>query len=270
MIKPIETEYNGYRFRSRLEARWAYFFDLLGIKYEYEPEGFLLGAGVRYLPDFYLPEMETYVEVKPENAFEIKFVNGGVVFSKEASKYAYAAEAITTKLGKMFLIVFGDPYDAFPRMDEQSTANSYLFYVGQCPNHVIFAAANKNCGEEKFFCETKDGGKKDCSLCDKWLNITECTFPFFISKSTFLVSEQAILREHTMPISQVMNWRDAKTSAKYKARWQTFQDAQTKARQVRFEHGETPEVPRSLNDWRGELRPMTDAEFERWLNEETT
>lgn len=25
-IKPIETIYNGYHFRSRLEARWAVFF----------------------------------------------------------------------------------------------------------------------------------------------------------------------------------------------------------------------------------------------------
>lgn len=51
-IKPIETYYNGYRFRSRLEARWAVFFDALGVKYEYEPEGFDLGDGIYYLPDF--------------------------------------------------------------------------------------------------------------------------------------------------------------------------------------------------------------------------
>lgn len=51
-IKAIETEYNGYRFRSRLEARWAVFFDSLGVKYEYEPEGFILPSGKRYLPDF--------------------------------------------------------------------------------------------------------------------------------------------------------------------------------------------------------------------------
>lgn len=51
-IKPIETVYNGYRFRSRLEARWAVFFDSLNVDYEYEPEGFDLGDGQRYLPDF--------------------------------------------------------------------------------------------------------------------------------------------------------------------------------------------------------------------------
>ena len=67
MIKAIETVYNGYRFRSRLEARWAVFFDALGIEYQYEPEGFDLGEDGWYLPDFYLPNEKLYVEVKGEN-----------------------------------------------------------------------------------------------------------------------------------------------------------------------------------------------------------
>lgn len=63
-IKAIETYYNGYRFRSRLEARWAVFFDTVGITYEYEPEGFNVD-GECYLPDFYLPKFDVYAEVKP-------------------------------------------------------------------------------------------------------------------------------------------------------------------------------------------------------------
>lgn len=63
-IKAIETEYNGYLFRSRLEARWAVFFDALGIEYHYEPEGFNL-SGIRYLPDFFLPQVNMWAEVKP-------------------------------------------------------------------------------------------------------------------------------------------------------------------------------------------------------------
>jgi hypothetical protein len=39
MITPIETIYKGYRFRSRLEARWAVFMDACGADWEYEPEG---------------------------------------------------------------------------------------------------------------------------------------------------------------------------------------------------------------------------------------
>lgn len=71
-IKPIETHYAGCRFRSRLEARWAVFFDTLKIKWEYEREGYevedrlyLTGTDAwYYLPDFWLPEYELHAEVK--------------------------------------------------------------------------------------------------------------------------------------------------------------------------------------------------------------
>jgi len=64
MIKPIETCYRGYRFRSRLEARWAVFFDALDIEWDYEVEGFVLSDGTLYLPDFWLPTWQLYLEVK--------------------------------------------------------------------------------------------------------------------------------------------------------------------------------------------------------------
>jgi hypothetical protein len=65
-IKAIETVYKGYLFRSRLEARWATFFDALHIEWEYEKEGFVLpGIRVRYLPDFWLPQVSMWAEVKP-------------------------------------------------------------------------------------------------------------------------------------------------------------------------------------------------------------
>lgn len=51
-IKAIETVYKGYRFRSRLEARWAVFFDEMGYDWEYESEGYQLSDGTWYLPDF--------------------------------------------------------------------------------------------------------------------------------------------------------------------------------------------------------------------------
>lgn len=55
-MKPIETTYAGHRFRSRLEARWAVFFDHLGVEWEYEPEGYIVG-GRAYLPDFRLTSL---------------------------------------------------------------------------------------------------------------------------------------------------------------------------------------------------------------------
>ena len=64
MIKAIETQYRGYRFRSRLEARWAVFFDALHIKWEYEPEGYEIN-GYKYLPDFHLTELGFWIEIKP-------------------------------------------------------------------------------------------------------------------------------------------------------------------------------------------------------------
>lgn len=51
-LKAIETYYKGYKFRSRLEARWAVFLDACGADWEYEQEGYWLPDGSRYLPDF--------------------------------------------------------------------------------------------------------------------------------------------------------------------------------------------------------------------------
>lgn len=73
MIQAIQTSYKGYRFRSRLEARWAVFFDALGLKWEYEPEGFDLGEAGYYLPDFRVQTPQGNVrwyEVKPEGVFK--------------------------------------------------------------------------------------------------------------------------------------------------------------------------------------------------------
>ncbi len=75
MIKAIETSYAGCRFRSRLEARWAVFFDQIGIKWEYEPQGYLCSHRLTgwpdepasefpYLPDFWFPGLSLYGEVK--------------------------------------------------------------------------------------------------------------------------------------------------------------------------------------------------------------
>lgn len=69
-MKAIETEYAGYRFRSRLEARWAVFFDTADIEFQYEAEGFTLpnryGGMFRYLPDFWFPGLAMYGEVKAD------------------------------------------------------------------------------------------------------------------------------------------------------------------------------------------------------------
>lgn len=68
-IKPIETRYGGYRFRSRHEARWAVVFTHLEIPWEYEAQGYHLSDNAeRYLPDFHLPAHGLFVEVKATDA----------------------------------------------------------------------------------------------------------------------------------------------------------------------------------------------------------
>jgi len=68
-IKAIETHYKGCHFRSRLEARWAVFLDVLGVRWEYEKQGFDLPSGP-YLPDFWIVPAANgraaWLEIKPE------------------------------------------------------------------------------------------------------------------------------------------------------------------------------------------------------------
>lgn len=94
-IAPLETRYAGYRFRSRIEARWAVFFTRIGLDWEYEQQGYEVRSQARisahpngavdawpaarqppghiekpqqrtlYLPDLYLPALGLRIEVKP-------------------------------------------------------------------------------------------------------------------------------------------------------------------------------------------------------------
>lgn len=90
---PIDTEYAGFSFRSRLEARWAVFLDVYGVEYRYEPEGFVLpwrlnpewapSKRFQYLPDFHLPTLDLWGEVKGSwTAHErVKTLNGAAALS---------------------------------------------------------------------------------------------------------------------------------------------------------------------------------------------
>ena len=100
-MKPIETKYKGYKFRSRLEARWAVFFDSLGLDWEYEKEGFDLGNGLYYLPDFYLPNLagrKVWIEVKPD-----------VPYYKDANKVLAFQEMIFPT--EIIFVAIKDPMD---------------------------------------------------------------------------------------------------------------------------------------------------------------
>lgn len=59
------VRYGGIKMRSLLEKKLAILLDSLDIKWEYENEYFTLKEGeIVYLPDFYLPKHNQYIEVK--------------------------------------------------------------------------------------------------------------------------------------------------------------------------------------------------------------
>lgn len=80
--------YRGYRFRSRLEARLAVFFDAAKIRWLYEPQGFVVN-GHPYLPDFHLPGLRCYFEVKATSDYDLTFLQ---LFAHEVGEDVVVAE----------------------------------------------------------------------------------------------------------------------------------------------------------------------------------
>lgn len=63
-IESIPTVYKSRTFRSRTEARWAVFFDYLDLENEYEKQFYEVEPDLRYLPDFWIPSLELWIEIK--------------------------------------------------------------------------------------------------------------------------------------------------------------------------------------------------------------
>lgn len=128
-MKAIETRYKGYRFRSRLEARWAVFFDVLGIAYLYESEGFARGD-IRYLPDFHLPEMDLWFEVK------------GVFPTEEEQMKAVALTLSDNK--KILAMTYGDP----------GSNQGLCWWMGKCLGDFLFISCT-TCRQVGFVAVTQ-------------------------------------------------------------------------------------------------------------------
>lgn len=96
-LTAIETRYAGRAYRSRTEARWAVFFDCCGMAFQYEADGYHLPSGP-YLPDFWLTELQLFVEIKGKEPSEA-----------ERRKCAELAEAS----GCVVLLAIGAPEERF-------------------------------------------------------------------------------------------------------------------------------------------------------------
>jgi hypothetical protein len=143
-IKAIETHYKGYRFRSRLEARWAVFFDALDIVWYYEHEGYKTGKGDFWLPDFYLPTFDggCLVEVKPKFVpKEIKRIHKFILL---LGKKVFLAEGLPDLRVYKMLFREDNPapavleYDGIPNADQAYDANRMFVYPGyEEPNGTV-------------------------------------------------------------------------------------------------------------------------------------
>ena len=121
-IKAIETRYKGYRFRSRLEARWAVFFDALGIRWEYEKEGYDLGAAGWYLPDFWLPDQRYWFEVKPSDLRPLPdAINKAFALAVATKRHVFVAPGMP-ELGALYWF---RPDEAFQHNSEYFTGMSW-------------------------------------------------------------------------------------------------------------------------------------------------
>ena len=173
-MKPIETGYKGYKFRSRLEARWAVFFDACGVKWEYEPEGFDLGGGLYYLPDFLLHDVyfrdddtprDLWVEVKGKLTKVdvekvIKFANRHNTFGDNGIEDGWAIDnqiLIVTNIPAgndvgelidyMRDLAYSDTYEAAPFNYELIDGDWFgAFPVISQKGHLVILDDNGRCG----------------------------------------------------------------------------------------------------------------------------
>lgn len=241
-VKAIETEYNGYRFRSRLEARWAVFFDAAGIKYEYEQEGYECD-GEKYLPDFYLPDFDIHIEVKPDRpGFEkeilkcMKMIRWGgdiktIVFlgnippESDGGHWHFPALYYQTGVGNG-----GEVLSGWWFFQDRYDDNDNAYVIG----HIT--SANYR---DPFFVDG-DGTLHGRMVVEK----VENGFGFknvFLNPSTEAVSDRILKKKDPVydvpPDVSAEDWfsflKESTMNMNSK-----FYDALKKARQSRFEHGE--------------------------------
>ena len=218
MIKAIQTRYKGYHFRSRLEARWAVFFDAMGWNWEYEPEGFDLGNGLYYLPDFKITlfcdgfPIEHWYEIKPSHEKDDGKMRA---FQQLFSRIAEKEDTMSSFRGG---VLTGDPFEYFEvNMDHYNLpVGSKSKACARCGD-LCCEADYFVSGEMGFLCypcdpETHSGGNND----PEKDGVFECEYT-----------------PHKGWIMVDSDYYGLLVKRK-------IESAAVKARSARFEHGETP------------------------------
>jgi len=133
-LKVIETEYKGYKFRSRLEARWAVFFDACGIMWEYEPEGFELDNGMYYLPDFLLHNVYHYNDNDTRYCWKDLFVEVKARMNETDAKKIYEFTGLLKQIERHIseyscerLLILSD----IPSGDSWNEIETSIFYSSE-------------------------------------------------------------------------------------------------------------------------------------------
>ena len=117
-IAAIPMEYRGVRFRSKLEGEWARFYDEIGVGWDYEPKRFVLSSGATYLPDFWLPDLKCWVEIKgPEPTDVEEWRLGRLVQIAGATAYCAYGSISSTFDGKRMRAYFKSDGEKLYRQD---------------------------------------------------------------------------------------------------------------------------------------------------------
>jgi len=64
-LREKRTRHRGQLYQSKLAAQWATFLSAMRIAYVYEAETFAVSPGVYVTPTFWLPQLRTWLEVRP-------------------------------------------------------------------------------------------------------------------------------------------------------------------------------------------------------------
>lgn len=203
VLRAIQTEYGGYRFRSRTEARWAIFLDTLGVPYEYEKEAYHFGPGGQYLPDFWLPEQKCFVEIK-----------GTAPTFHERRLCAH----LHVRSGYEVFLFQGD--FAPPKYDERSgrLSGAHAHFWSGCHNRNFSFRTEEAVGHWERF----GGFWKQCPHC-----LEDGKFFVWLSEAAARAHQHECSKKAAAP-----PWAPADSPA--------LLAAYAAARTARFEHGETP------------------------------